>query len=382
MNVLDPAVLPADRRTQIENLLTVIAGPWLATGEWPVWSHVQDYFDRYREDADELLMSLPRVGNVQPFGHGYGYTVGVRFPVGEEDKVRLTVASSLILPEVRMMVGDPFVRVVRHMVKLHAGKRPSPNEVTYAQLRSDELAVAMPHLKPWFIKALPDLLSFEPGIATAGRNFEPDGTWSLGITRTIRAFRDVDSVEEYIEITNRIVEEEVTKHAQRYIRTGKFGLLGEEIEPEPAPPTTEPERAPYIDAGLLADLEAAAANTPWKVHKLIALCQGLNDAYVTGNAYICNMAIRAILDHIPPVFGYSDFKHVAAQYTFTNMKGTDKAHAQFLASFKPIGDDVMHRPIGPNVPVISMGDVPQPLRLSAILHEVLELFRKAAVATP
>ncbi|EKX64450.1 hypothetical protein STRIP9103_01078 [Streptomyces ipomoeae 91-03] len=75
--------------------------------------------------------------------------------------------------------------------------------------------------------------------------------------------------------------------------------------------------------------------------------------------------IQAVMDHIPPAFGHTDFKQMAAQHTFSS-KGTDKAHAQFLASSKIIGDDVMHRRIGPNVPVINMGDVSQPIRPSPI----------------
>ncbi|MEV4036298.1 hypothetical protein [Streptomyces umbrinus] len=99
---------------------------------------------------------------------------------------------------------------------------------------------------------------------------------------------------------------------------------------------------------------------------------GLNDAYAAGNPYVCAAMIRAVLDHIPPVFGQPDFKQVAAQHPFT-MQRTDKAHAQNLSTFKPIGDDVLHRPIGPNVPVITMDDIPAPLRLNTVLHELLLL---------
>ncbi|WP_327749813.1 hypothetical protein [Streptomyces europaeiscabiei] len=38
--------------------------------------------------------------------------------------------------------------------------------------------------------------------------------------------------------------------------------------------------------------------------------------------------------------------------------------------------------LGRNVPVMSMGDVPQPVRLRAVLHEVLELLRKEAAGAP
>lgn len=37
--------------------------------------------------------------------------------------------------------------------------------------------------------------------------------------------------------------------------------------------------------------------------------------------------------------------------------------------------DVMHRPIGPSVPRVSMDDIPRPLRLNAMLHELLAVLR-------
>ncbi|WP_267887589.1 hypothetical protein [Streptomyces viridochromogenes] len=43
---------------------------------------------------------------------------------------------------------------------------------------------------------------------------------------------------------------------------------------------------------------------------------------------------------------------------------------------------MMHRPIDLNVPVISMDDIPAPVRLNAILHELLRLLRKEAAANP
>ncbi|MER6149347.1 hypothetical protein [Streptomyces hirsutus] len=57
------------------------------------------------------------------------------------------------------------------------------------------------------------------------------------------------------------------------------------------------------------------------------------------------------------------------------MKRTDKAHAQRLAAFKDIADDVMHRPISATVPVISMNDLPEPARLNAVLQELLSILQ-------
>lgn len=108
-------------------------------------------------------------------------------------------------------------------------------------------------------------------------------------------------------------------------------------------------RPPYLDDDLLTQIETTAPSTRWKVDKLLILCAELNDGYASNNAYACAALIRAVLDHIPPVFGHRDFKQVAAQHTFT-VQRTDKAHAQKLAGFKDIADDALHRPISANIP--------------------------------
>ncbi|MFE2165434.1 hypothetical protein ACFXB3_10240 [Streptomyces sp. NPDC059447] len=349
------------------SLLSRLAHPWLETGEWPLWGNVRHHFDQHRIDADDLLRSLPRLGTETPFGAGYGFTTGIRPPVGEGDRVRLTIASSLVLPEMRRVAGEPFVRVLRHMIDLYTSKPRSNTEISKAYLRSSELAQAIPSLRPEFIQALPDLLSYEPAISSGNGTHNADGSWDREITRSVLQFRDVSTVDEYIAKTSEIVRANAAEF-------GGFGHVSEQLA---AAAAEERERAPYVDSGLLDELVEAGRKTTWKVHKLVALCQGLNAAYEAGNPYVCAAMIRAILDHIPPLFGQSDFKQVAAQHPFA-MQRTDKAHAQALAGSKSIGDDVMHRPIGPSVPVVSMGDIPEPVRLNAVLLELLALLQKSA----
>ncbi|MEV6500017.1 hypothetical protein [Streptomyces prunicolor] len=340
------------------NLLAAIAHPWLATGEWPLWANVQHQYDVRRQDADAILNSLPSVGIEGPFAASYGFVFYPRPRVGPRDRVQLTVAASLVLPEVKMMAGEPFVRALRHMIDLYASRPIAADDVPTVILRSTELAAAHPDLKPWFVQVLADLLSHEPAISTGGAGIG-DGSWEREVTRSVMQYVGVGTVGEYIGKTIEIVTAKAAEIAPTPV---------EAAEPE----GSTPGRGTYVDPALLDDLENAAQVSTWKVHKLVALCQGLNDAYAAGNPYVCAAMIRAVLDHIPPVFGHTDFKQVAAQYSFT-VRRTDKAHAQYLETFRPIGDDVLHRPISPRVPVVTMDDIPAPLRLNAVLHELLLL---------
>lgn len=348
------------------DLLNAIATPWLDRGDWPVWASVQHYCDQRGLDADEVFHSLPRVGSEVPFASGYGFTTPMRAPISPTDRVRLTVAASLVLPQVLMMAGEPFVRALRHMIDLYISRPVFVDQAPAVILRSHELTTAVPGLKPWLVKVLPDLLSYEPGISTGGAAVG-DG-WEREVTRSVWEYRHIHGVEEYVVKTCELVMAAATQFAPALVM-------------EEDPVITDPERVPYVALGLLNDLETAAANTKWEVHKLIALCRELNDNYMAGNPYSSSAMVRAVLDHIPPVFGHRDFKQVAAQYPFA-VQQTDKAHAQRLTAFKEVAHDVMHRPISATVPTLSMGDLPEPVRLNAMLQELLTVLRKEATAGP
>ncbi|MER6632254.1 hypothetical protein ABT301_29240 [Streptomyces sp. NPDC000987] len=336
-------------------LLAAIAHPWLATGEWPLWAAVQHPYDLRGQDADVILNSLPRVGIEGPFAAGYGFVFHPRPHVGPRDRVRLTVAASLVLPEVRMMAGEPFVTALRHMIDLYAS-RTVTDDAPKIILRSSELAAAHPEFKPWFIQVLPGLLSHEPAISTSGVGLG-DGRWEREVTRSVMKYMGVDTVEDYIKKTTEIV----TANAAQ-VAPGPAGVAEPQVSP--------PGRGPYVDLALLDELEKATQTSRWKLHKLIDMCRELNDTYARGNPYASASLIRAILDHIPPVFGHQDFKQVAAQHSFATQR-TDKAHAQRLAAFKDIAHDGLHRPISAvSVATIGMDDLEAPVRLNAILHEL------------
>ncbi len=47
--------------------------------------------------------------------------------------------------------------------------------------------------------------------------------------------------------------------------------------------------------------------------KLIKMCEELNDSYVRANYIACALLIRAVLNHVPPVFGKERFSDVVGQ---------------------------------------------------------------------
>ena len=134
---------------------------------------------------------------------------------------------------------------------------------------------------------------------------------------------------------------------------------------EVAPATGEQ----YVDARTIEALRAKADNGNFDLTKLLALIDELNDSYASENTYSCLALIRAIIDHVPPIFGCKTFAEVASSYTSPTWTRTDKDHAKSLRDSRALGDDALHRMISKNVDALSMGDVPAPARLRVLLRE-------------
>ncbi|MGW9439605.1 hypothetical protein [Streptomyces sp. NPDC055607] len=367
MNALRDAELTDDQTL----LLYTLGDHWHETGKWPLWGYVQDRFDeRQGAEADTVLRSLPRIGATAPFGAGYGFTTAVadHRPIGETDTIRLTLAACYQLPEMIGWAGKPFVRTLQHMIKLWSERPVSPAHLGKAYLSSEDLTGEL-DLRPSFVAAFPDLLSYEPAITTGNGDVTIyRGPWQREITRSVLPYRDVQDIHDYLDRTCTIVEANALQYGPP--------TAGRVRTPEPATPAPATERAPYLDEALLAELEDAAQGTRWKVHKLLALCRELNSNFAAENPYSCAVLIRAITDHIPPVFGYGkDFAKVVGQHSFSSQANRD--HASHLKNTKSIGNDILHRQIDHSIPAMTMYDLPEPIRLSAVLYEVAHVLRKA-----
>ena len=75
----------------------------------------------------------------------------------------------------------------------------------------------------------------------------------------------------------------------------------------------------YIAKGRLQDLKAVK-NNRFDFSKLIKLCQELDLAFSNRSYLSVAMLTRAILDHVPPVFGCKNFSEVANNYSSKSFK--------------------------------------------------------------
>lgn len=68
----------------------------------------------------------------------------------------------------------------------------------------------------------------------------------------------------------------------------------------------------FLNLGVLYELKALK-NSKLDINKLIKLCEELNDAYARGNYISSALLIRTVLNHVPPVFGATNFSAVVGQ---------------------------------------------------------------------
>ncbi len=69
----------------------------------------------------------------------------------------------------------------------------------------------------------------------------------------------------------------------------------------------------YVDSDRLSELRAIKSEK-FDLEKLVRLCEELNKCYIDGSYFAVAMLVRAILDHVPPVFECKSFTQVASNY--------------------------------------------------------------------
>jgi hypothetical protein len=68
----------------------------------------------------------------------------------------------------------------------------------------------------------------------------------------------------------------------------------------------------FVAASVIADLRRST-NSKYDLAKVVRFCEELNSAYVAGNYLASILLIRALINHVPPVFGQKSFGQVVSQ---------------------------------------------------------------------
>ena len=97
-------------------------------------------------------------------------------------------------------------------------------------------------------------------------------------------------------------------------------------------------RFEYVNVSRL-DALRQFSDPKYDLRKLIRLCEELNSSFLNGNFFSTGMLVRAILDHVPPIFEFSKFKEVVAHYGNQSFKEAMQ-NLDFL--LRKMADDYLH----------------------------------------
>jgi hypothetical protein len=108
--------------------------------------------------------------------------------------------------------------------------------------------------------------------------------------------------------------------------------------------------------------------------KLVRLCEEINSAYSLQSYYATAMLIRALLDHVPPIFGLKSFGEVANNYAGGGKSFKETMHHLENASRK-VGDMHLHLPIRKSETLPTAQQVDCGQQLDVLLSEIVRISR-------
>ncbi len=118
------------------------------------------------------------------------------------------------------------------------------------------------------------------------------------------------------------------------------------------------------------------SNKEFDLTKLIRLCEELNIAYNQGLYFAVGTLVRALLDHIPPIFNQSNFAGVVNQYRAAGKEKSFKESMENLEkSMRKIVDSILHSHITKSETLSNSTQVDCKRDLDRLLEEIVRILK-------
>ena len=132
---------------------------------------------------------------------------------------------------------------------------------------------------------------------------------------------------------------------------------------------------PFIDEGRLQELqEISSKQSKFDLSKLIKLSEELNSNYSNENYFATAMLTRAIMDHVPPIFGKDKFTEVVNNYSGSQ---SFKKSMKNLDDFqRNISDGILHEQIRDSESLPNKTQVNCSQALDTLLGEIVRILNK------
>ncbi len=141
------------------------------------------------------------------------------------------------------------------------------------------------------------------------------------------------------------------------------------IHLDAADPTSNPV-PPFIAQSRIDELKAKTSTT-WDFRKLIRLCEEINSSAQHENFFAILFLLRALMDHVPPIFGQTSFDAVANSYA--GPKSFKKTMIYLQQTLKPIADLQIHRQISGTEPLPTLSQIDFKPKIDMLLDEILRI---------
>ncbi|MFG1955030.1 hypothetical protein [Micromonospora sp. NPDC048830] len=337
-------------------LLQVIYDEFHAGTAWPTMYQVDRAFIRLKRrgaaSAAAVMRDLP---------DGLLMRSGIRTDPAARDEVKLTISGVVRCAGGGAEDAEAFVRAVRWCARQEPTREPKVGE-TSVQVYWRQVRRAIPvelRPDPGSMDRLHLLLTAHHwGWAQAGR--APDGSeWTLHLGSEVRRFSKVQSVEDFVDARVSWWEE----GNQPVPVTNTFFAPSEVAITGAAQPEEALTAGAYINPLALEQLRECAG-TGWDTTKLVALAEELDACWRAGHVYAAHTVLRALLDHVPPLFGQKGFAAVASSHPWEK---TDSNYLRRLSAFRDQADDALHRQISKRPDLLMLDNLPPAAAVNALL---------------
>lgn len=134
---------------------------------------------------------------------------------------------------------------------------------------------------------------------------------------------------------------------------------------------SDTKKSYYIESTIILALSELKSEK-YDLSKLIKMCKELNDNYSLSNYLACGMLIRAILDHVPPIFDKKSFTEVANSYGTKSFKDIV---LPLEDTARKISDSYLHNPIRKKELLPNKTQVSFQPNMDVLLSEVIRILR-------
>ena len=127
----------------------------------------------------------------------------------------------------------------------------------------------------------------------------------------------------------------------------------------------------YVHKNRLDELSQIVSDE-FDLSKFIRICEELNSSFQNGNYLSVAMLVRALLDHVPPIFGFDTFVEVANNYGGKSLK---KSLQSLQTSSRNIADAHLHTSIRNKESLPNETQVDFRNDLDVLLAEVVKILK-------